>query len=531
MGWTNRTLVTDSDRYLRAYDRGQVILLGNIPPGVKDAELHNLVSKLGISTATFWWPYAGSRHSCHIEAGHKEKAAIIMAGLNQVQLRGQALYTEAVPVPRKRRGSAMTTLPAAATNNTAPAQVAGSVETTVTTSTASAPSSSAAVSNLAPSLDGITTSLADANLNSQSPVTAPSSSAAVSTPIPSLEDVTAPLADANINSQNLVPRGGGNAVVQASASSASASAPGNRVEGSHSRPTYPIQWANEVLRYDEGVQEFYSTYQSGELSDSLAQDASLRQAMVHRGKDGKLKFLCRQYPSPNPMNKHLDGKIFVAATYDTGDESKDREAPIGTVELSELSIDAKGWHAWECPEYPIMRGDVDKDKRFVHKTVEKINHYSPEKDTEKLFKWQLSLLDGLETRSSWRPGQVLGDSATADLNASMSKVFKRATEFPDQRSTTFFGYTPKYRRPQVCGLSWGDYDRFFEWQLHGHPIPKDEVRKDGWEIDRTAPFQFVSEDDDEDIFEVTAQLPEQYEPEEAMKYPPPNAMGETQRRQ
>lgn len=217
------------------------------------------------------------------------------------------------------------------------------------------------------------------------------------------------------------------------------------------RGSYPEAWKNDSLIGD--TKSFYSLYDQ-------AKDPIL-QGSVRRGRHDDLQFLARQHASPDPMNCKERDEVHVAVAKEL--EEADGKWAIDVVKEKDLaSMMSDGWHIWGHPQRPIIKGIVDKDERTVQKPHEKINHQKPYRDTQKLFGWQISLLQGSDETTAWRPGQVIGVSANADTNASLSSVYKPPTEFPDLRSSTFFGFSHYYRRPMTCGLGWGDWDRFHE---------------------------------------------------------------------
>lgn len=71
----------------------------------------------------------------------------------------------------------------------------------------------------------------------------------------------------------------------------------------------------------------------------------------------------------------------------------------------------------------------------------------------------------------WQPGRVLGPDPQERAYISHSESFVRPSDMSTSvLSATCRSHIVSYKRPPGVGLGWGDFDRFYEWQLLGRKV-------------------------------------------------------------
>jgi hypothetical protein len=71
----------------------------------------------------------------------------------------------------------------------------------------------------------------------------------------------------------------------------------------------------------------------------------------------------------------------------------------------------------------------------------------------------------------WQPGRVLGPDPQERASISHSQsVVGQSDMSTSILSATCRSHIVSYKRPPGVGLGWGDFDRFYEWQLHGRKV-------------------------------------------------------------
>lgn len=270
------------------------------------------------------------------------------------------------------------------------------------------------------------------------------------------------------------------------------------IEDDTSPPTFdtffaPKEWKDTLISKNGGWKEFYRSYAT-----------HVSNANIRKDQDGALMFAACQYPSPTPMNHVANNTVHVAMAK-RQDDAPTPKTCIKVCSSEDIAaLERDGWALWKHPRQEWKRlqqlledaklRQIERQRRLDNNTgrpMEKINYQAPQHDTKNLFKREISLLQGSETKSTWQPGELLGPSADPGTNPSLSDVFKPAGDFVDKRSATFIGYSHQYFREQTSGLGWGDYDRFQEWQSYGRDIPKEEVKKEYGSTDSAGSLRFV----------------------------------------
>ncbi|KAF5592290.1 hypothetical protein FPANT_5449 [Fusarium pseudoanthophilum] len=94
----------------------------------------------------------------------------------------------------------------------------------------------------------------------------------------------------------------------------------------------------------------------------------------------------------------------------------------------------------------------------------------------------------------WQPGRVLGPDPQERASISHSESFVRPADMSTSiLSATCRSHIVSYKRPPGVGLGWGDFDRFYEWQLHGRKVQKSMVRAQRFQQSNYPHVTFISE--------------------------------------
>ncbi|KAI1019640.1 hypothetical protein LB504_009423 [Fusarium proliferatum] len=94
----------------------------------------------------------------------------------------------------------------------------------------------------------------------------------------------------------------------------------------------------------------------------------------------------------------------------------------------------------------------------------------------------------------WQPGRVLGPDPQERAYISHSESFVRPSDMSTSvLSATCRSHIVSYKRPPGVGLGWGDFDRFYEWQLLGRKVQKSMVRAQRFQQSNSPHMTFISE--------------------------------------
>ncbi|EWZ39249.1 uncharacterized protein FOBCDRAFT_251175 [Fusarium oxysporum Fo47] len=103
-------------------------------------------------------------------------------------------------------------------------------------------------------------------------------------------------------------------------------------------------------------------------------------------------------------------------------------------------------------------------------------------------------ISGLAITLYWQPGRVLGPNSQERSTISHSERFIRPADMSTNiLSATCRSHIVSYKRPPGVGLGWGDFDRFYEWQLLGRKVQKSMVRAQRFQQSNSPHMSFISE--------------------------------------
>ncbi|CAH0058526.1 unnamed protein product [Clonostachys solani] len=218
---------------------------------------------------------------------------------------------------------------------------------------------------------------------------------------------------------------------------------------------------------------------------------------------------------PSPSHKGIaDQKKIVYV------EKEEEEKMLSLARIDLASFDTykdDDWKLWRPPRRPT-ENFTDKDLRWIPEL--RASHLVSEslKETGLLFPKGIqisTICDGLD----WHPGQLLGTNSTAEAPISKTPVFMLPSESgKNLASATSRGHIHTYDRPKFVGAGWGDYDLFFEWQLHGRVLDVKEMTGQAWKKKDGKSIRFVPASVLEDGEEITMSS---YFPRHNFKTPPP----------
>ncbi|CAH0025422.1 unnamed protein product [Clonostachys rhizophaga] len=192
---------------------------------------------------------------------------------------------------------------------------------------------------------------------------------------------------------------------------------------------------------------------------------------------------------PSPSHKGIDTKKKIV--YVQKKEGK-KILPLERIDLASFdTYKADGWKLWEPPWRPTEI-PTDRDLRGRLPVLTESYPVSKSlKETALLFPEGIqisTICDGLD----WHPGQLLGTNPNAEAPISKTTVFMLPSESgKNLASATSRGHIHEYDRPKFVGAGWGDYDLFFEWQLHGRVLDVKELEAKDWKRRDGETIKFV----------------------------------------
>ncbi|KAF4450963.1 hypothetical protein FALBO_16410 [Fusarium albosuccineum] len=137
------------------------------------------------------------------------------------------------------------------------------------------------------------------------------------------------------------------------------------------------------------------------------------------------------------------------------------------------------WH----PYTETRDEGLDRDSRKLPKVEEVFCARNPFEDTIRIFPDAIGV-SRIQDELAYEEGQVLGADQAARAVSNTITAFS-LPGLPDQSflSAMSRGFLAKYPRPPGVGASWGDWDTFREWQLHGRHLEKAWVQPGDWKRD------------------------------------------------
>ncbi|CAG9977977.1 unnamed protein product [Clonostachys byssicola] len=226
---------------------------------------------------------------------------------------------------------------------------------------------------------------------------------------------------------------------------------------------------------------------------------------------------------PSPSSKDIDDKkkvIYVKKN------EKDNTVSFSRIDLTSLNTyKAAGWELWQPTPRPA-ENFTDKETRLIPGLKESHPVSESLKETAVLFSKGIQIsavCDGLD----WHPGQLLGPDSSAEAPISKTPTFMLPSESGNNlASATSRGHIHTHDRPKLVGAGWGDYDLFFEWQLHGRVLDVNDLEEKTWNYRDEVSINFVPASVLEDGEEKSMSS---YDPGYPFKTPPPLYMKATGR--
>lgn len=227
---------------------------------------------------------------------------------------------------------------------------------------------------------------------------------------------------------------------------------------------------------------------------------------------------------PSASSKNIDEKKKVVYVEK---KEEDKVKSFARIDLDSLkTYNAAGWNVWQPPRRPTEIF-TDKETRLIPELKESHPVSESLKETAVLFPKGIQIstvCDGLD----WHPGQLLGTNSSAEAPISKTPTFMLPSESgKNLASATSRGHIHTYDRPKLVGAGWGDYDLFFEWQLHGRVLDIKELEAKTWNYRDEESIKFVTASVLEDGKEISMSS---YKPD-YLKTPPPLYMKATSREQ
>lgn len=179
----------------------------------------------------------------------------------------------------------------------------------------------------------------------------------------------------------------------------------------------PKEWKDTLISKNGGWKEFYRSYATHVSNVNIRKD-----------QDGALMFAACQYPSPTPMNHVANNTVHVAMAKRQDDAPMPKTCIKVCSSENIAALEKDGWTLWKHPRQEWERlqqlledrklREFERQRRLDNNTgrpMEKINYQAPQHDTKNMFKREISLLQGSETKSTWQPGELLGPVPTQAL--------------------------------------------------------------------------------------------------------------------
>ncbi|VUC26176.1 unnamed protein product [Clonostachys rosea] len=218
-------------------------------------------------------------------------------------------------------------------------------------------------------------------------------------------------------------------------------------------------WRNEYFKHMVRMQKDYSN--RGILQAPMVQTQSW--------------LLSIQVPSPS--HKAIDAKKKIVYLQKKEEGNALSQKKIDLASLNEYKAD--GWALWQHPSRPT-KIPTDRDVRNIPMLKESNSLPMPLFRTALLFPKGIqisTMCDGL----NWHAGQLLGTNPSAKAPISTALEFMPPSESGENlASATSRGHVHTYERPKFVGAGWGDYDLYFEWQLHGRVVDRNTVAQKIW---------------------------------------------------
>lgn len=154
---------------------------------------------------------------------------------------------------------------------------------------------------------------------------------------------------------------------------------------SKSLTKYPPGWILDPEKPDLHLQLLFSHYTK--LESAYAKAGVQNGFRVAMDRQGSRKFHSRQYPSPSEYNNEAANKVWVVGTEENANAKRQWEY-VATEDIPEH--EAEGWVAWDHPEHPVNKDNLDIRK--LNFTCDVQTTDAPHQDTQKLFTDELKFI-------------------------------------------------------------------------------------------------------------------------------------------